>query len=76
MSTCSIFELETSFWCQKFCLDLLSSEHVSGNFLEVGNLLKIDLERLATLYGGTVVRTRQFSVQVVKSSTLKALEVT
>jgi hypothetical protein len=42
----SILELETFFfWCQKFRLDLLSSEHVSENFLEVGNILKIDLER-------------------------------
>ena len=42
----SILELETFFfWCQKFRLDLLSSEHVSENCLEVGNILKIDLER-------------------------------
>ena len=45
MPISSIFKPETFFWCQKFRLGLLSSEHVSENCLEVGNILKIDLER-------------------------------
>jgi hypothetical protein len=44
MSTCSIFELETSFWCQKLRLDLLISGQASEKFSEVGNTVKIDPE--------------------------------
>jgi hypothetical protein len=60
MPISSIFKPETFFWCQKFCLDLLSSEHVSENCLEVGNILKINLERygdfrwLTATYGNFV----------------------
>ena len=37
--------LGRSFWCQKFCLNLLISEQVLEKILEVGNPVKIDLER-------------------------------
>jgi hypothetical protein len=42
MSSCSIFELETSPWRQKLRLDLLISELPSEQNSEVGNVLKID----------------------------------
>ena len=42
MSTRSIFELETFFWCQKLLLDLLISDLSSEKISEVRNVLKID----------------------------------
>ncbi len=42
MSTRSIFELETFFWCQKLRLDLLISDLSSEKISEVRNVLKID----------------------------------
>ena len=43
-----IFELETSPWCQKLRLDLVISKLPSERNSEVGNVLKIDRECLAT----------------------------
>jgi len=43
-STCSIFELENFFWCQKLRLDFLISNLLSEKNSEVGNVLKIDRE--------------------------------
>jgi hypothetical protein len=47
-STCSIFELETFFWCQNLRLDLLISEQVSEKFSEVGNTVKTGPEKATT----------------------------
>jgi hypothetical protein len=49
MSTCSIFELETSPWRQKLCLDLLVSDLSSEKISEVGNVLRIDRRGLLLL---------------------------
>jgi len=44
MPTSSIFELESSAWCQKLRLALLISNLSSEKISEVGNMLKIDRE--------------------------------